>query len=181
MAALPVDDPEGSLSPTLLPFSLYESRDDSELPEYTKLLGKVYERHGGLSVMLVRALADYFYNSIDAGFAYTFDDEINYVARPASAVGEAVAGYSVPRRKDVKAGELMWLIVSDLNQGNGRLTVATDAGVVAGDYLGAGPVPGILIATAYDPAPGITPAQALEATVVGAGAARVSVFGLAYN
>ena len=179
--SLPIDDPEGALAPTLLPFSLYESRDDSELPEYTKLLGKVYERHGGLSVMLVRALGDYGHNPIDAGFAYTFDDEINYVARPASAVGEKVAGYTVPRRKNVKAGELMWLVISDAGGGDGRFTVACDPAAVLGDYLGASAIPGIMAPAGYSADPGVTPAQALTAVVVGENWVGASVFGTDAN
>lgn len=160
----------GAIAPTLLPFPRTENRDDAELPELTKLLGKVYDMHDGISAMLVRALVLIPKQVIDASYCLTFAGAGDPVTREAilTAGGESICGFTFPGAKEVPAQSLFWALVP--TAGEARITVVDDGGAVSaeGVFMIAGAA-GTVNEAAQSTVPGVSPLRANAA--IGAGLA----------
>ena len=155
----------GAIAPTLLPFRRTESRDDSELPEYTKLLGKVYDMHDGISATLVRANVLIPKQALSASYALVVVDPVLKTVALATAAAQ-VCGFTFPDTKDVPAGSLFWALLP--TPGKSRLTVVADAGGIsgAGVFAIAGIV-GTMDENADVATPGATVLQGLAAIAAG--------------
>ena len=159
------DERNGAIAPTLLPFRRTKSRDDAELPEYTKLLGTIYDMHDGVSATLVRANVTIPKQALNASYAlFGVSNALRTVALTTG--GETIAGYTFPGQDEVLAGHLFFMLIP--TAGEGRISVvAEDASVVAGGtFLTAG-AGGNVVTAVHDPLPGVTPLKTLAAIAIG--------------
>jgi len=155
----------GAIAPTLLPFSVRESRDDADLPELTKLLGKVYDLHDGVVGMIARANVAIPKQALSASYAlFGVNNALRTVALTTG--GETICGYTFPDQKDVAAGELFWILIP--TPGEGRISVVADGAAISGGgvYLQGGAA-GTVTEVIQSTVPGVTPMKALAAVAAG--------------
>ena len=155
----------GALGVTLLPFRRTESRNDADLPEYTKLLGKIYDMHDGVSATLVRANALIPKQALSASYALVVVDPVLKTVALAGAAAQ-ICGFTFPDMKDVPAGNLFWALIP--TPGESRLTVVADAGgISAAGVLAIAGIVGTMDENADVATPGATVLQGIVAIAAG--------------